>query len=221
MGKTILLSVIILSTIACAVTIRYSEKELKPPLLAFLIVVICFCIVLSLLQKDAEYQKNLILLGGIGITIISWFVNGYINNENEKNRNQLSISQSILQSKRDLKVKFLLDAYFRLENADMRDITPQGHQPNLYDYIYLKYTESALTSIQLLAKDSTVKLANLYLLSGGKGHYSELLIMLRDELRQELNLESLPATKEYHPSSYRTYRKIGAPNSLTQNNNIN
>ncbi|RWY47240.1 hypothetical protein [Mucilaginibacter gilvus] len=84
-----------------------------------------------------------------------------------------------------------------------------------YDYVYKKYAESALTSIQLLGDEDTVKLANAYTLSGGKQHYDELLKKLRDDLRKELDLKQLPNTMEYHPSTFRVYRNVGAPEELT------
>ena len=92
---------------------------------------------------------------------------------------------------------------------------PEGSKAFAYDYIYNKYLESALTSIQLLANDSTVKLANSFALSGGKEHFSDLLISLRDELRNELNLMELPKTNEYIPTVYRTFRTTNAPHDLT------
>jgi len=206
----LILFILLFSMVFC-----FSEQALKPIIVIVFFVVVGFLIVKFFLKKDKEYQKNLILLGGIGITVISWFVNGYINNQNEKNRNQLSTSQSILQSKRDLKIKVLMDAYFRLENSDYRDTAPRGNKTLLYDYIYKKYSESALTAIQLLGGDSTVKIANLYILSGGKQHFSDLLIMLRNELRTELALQELPSNSEYTPTEFRVFRKNGAPNDLT------
>ena len=193
----------------------FLKQEIRPIVVVFFLVVIGFIIAKHFLKKDEEYQKNLILLGGIGITIISWFVTGYINNENEKNRNQFSITQSILQSKRDIKVKFLLDAYFRLENNDHRDTVPKGNKNLIYDYVYMKYAESALTSIQLVGSDTTIRLANQYILSGGKAHFSELLLSLRNELRKEVELSKLPLTQEYTPTVFRVYRKTTAPNDLT------
>ncbi len=190
------------------------SKELIPIIAISILVLIVFRIVQYNLSKNAEYEENLILAGGCGITIISWFVVGYINNENEKKRNRLSIEQSTLQAKRDLKIKFLLDAYFRLENTDYRDLAPEGHRVPLYDFLYLKFVESALTSIQLLANPSTVELAVKHITSGGN-HYSDLLLALRAELREQLNLEELPTTKEYWPSSYRTFRKNEAIQPLT------
>jgi len=191
------------------------NKEILPPAVAFLVITVSFFILKYSLKVDADYDKNLLLAGGFGITILSWFVVGYINNENEKKRNQLSINQSILQSKRDLKVKFLLDAYFRLENSGYRDMKYENRQKWKYDYVYKKYSESALTSIQLLGDEDTVKLANAYTLAGGEKHYDELLKKLRDDLRKELGLKQLPNTEDYHPTTLRVYRNTDAPDQLT------
>lgn len=191
------------------------NKEILPPIIAFIIIATSFLILKYNLKVDADYDKNLLLAGGFGITILSWFVVGYINNENEKKRNRLNINQSILESKRNLRVKFLLDAYFRLENSDHRDMDYPNVQKWKYDYIYRKYAESALTSIQLLGDEDTVKLAVAYTLSGGNQHYDELLKILRSDLRKELDLKQLPNTKDYHPSTFRNYRTLGAPDELT------
>jgi len=203
--------------ILATVIFLVGKQELKPVAIIIFIVIVGFIWVKDAIKmsNNDEYQKALILLGGVGVTIIGWFLTGYFNNENEKVRNRLSIEQSIGQAKRDLRVKFLLDAYFRLENADFRDSTPEGQQPNRFDYIYLKYAESALTSIQLVGSDTLVQLANAYILSGGKQHFDELLKLLRDELRSELNLSKLPNTNDFKPSIYRTYRKLNAPDQLT------
>jgi hypothetical protein len=189
--------------------------ELRPILLVTTLVLCILLLLLSFLPHDADYFKNIILASGIAATIVSWFIIGYINNENEKKRNLLEFERSTNQSKRDLKVRFLIDAYFRLENSDFRDTFPNGVERNMYDQVYLKYAESALTSVQLLGSDSTIRLANLYILSGGKDHFRELLESLRNELRKELALKALPNLKEYIPSVYRSYRKLGAPNKLT------
>lgn len=187
----------------------------KPILWALIFAVFIFIFLLKLLPKDIDYFKNLLLASGLIVTIVSWFIVGYLNNENEKKRNELEFKRSTSQSKRDLKVKFLIDAYFRLENADYRDTTPNNHQRNMYDYVYIKYAESALTSVQLLGSERTVRLANSHIISGGKEHFRELLEALRDELRIELELPILPKTDDYVPTVYRTSRKLDAPNKLT------
>jgi hypothetical protein len=192
-----------------------SNKEIIPPIIAIVLIIIAFFVLRSNLKQGPDYEKNLILAGGFGITILSWFVVGYINNENEKKRNKLSINQSTIEAKRDLKVRFLLDAYFRLENMGMRDTSPPGNKVLIYDYIYLKYAESALTAIQLLGDETTVKLAMQFINSHAKEHFSDLLVMLRDELRKELDLTELPKTDDYIPATFRTYRTIDAPNDLT------
>lgn len=177
--------------------------------------VLCILILLRYyLPKDDDYFKNLILASGIAATIVSWFIVGYLNNENEKKRNLLEFERTTSQSKRDLKVKFLIDAYFRLQNSDFRDTVPNGYEPNKYDQIYLKYAESALTSVQLLANDSTVRLANLHILSNG-AHFDQLLVSLRDELREELDLRALPNSRDYAPTVFRSLRRLDAPNALT------
>jgi hypothetical protein len=207
-------TIVIIFTIAIICFIVLPEGQ-RPILFVTFIVTCLFLLLLRFLPKDTEYFKNLILASGIAATIVSWFIVGYINNENEKKRNSLEFERSTSQSKRDLKVKFLIDAYFRLENSDFRDTFQKGFEQEMYDQIYIKYAESALTSVQLLGSDSTVRLANLYILSGGKKNFRELLESLRNELRKELDLKALPNSSDYIPSVYRSYRKLGAPNKLT------
>jgi hypothetical protein len=181
------------------------DRDLRPLAVVSTLIIIAIIISIGFLKKDQEYPKNIILIIGIGITIISWFVNGAINND-----------ASILQSKRNLRIKFLLDAYFRLENADYRDTPPKGNKTFLYDYVYMKYAESALTSIQLLGDSPTIRLANQYILDAGRSHFRDLLLALRDDLRKELNLQELPDdNKDFIPTVYRAYRKIDAPDDLT------
>jgi len=152
----------------------------------------------SNLPKNDEYEKNLILATGFGITIISWFMVGYINNKNEIKRNDLANAKSILETKRSLRIKFLLDAYFRLENMEQRNYE------SLTDYfIYMKYGESALTSIQLLGEQEVVKLSNNFILSNGQKYFQELLIQLRADLRKELMLADLPNTPDFAPVMFR------------------
>jgi hypothetical protein len=191
------------------------QEGIKPIIFSAIFALFMFNLLFWLLPKDKDYNKNLILASGVLITIISWFIVGYLDNENEKMRNKLEFERSTKQSKRDLKIKFLMDAYFRLTNSDMRDTTPFGIQKNMYDYIYFKYSESALTSIQLLGSEKTIKIANDFILSGGNEHLSDLLESLRDDLRKELELDSLPKTKDYHPTVFRAYKKLDAPNELT------
>ena len=191
-----------------------NDYEVKSVVLVSIGVGMLFLICFYFLKKDPQYQQNIILLGGLSVTMISWSVNGYISNQNEIMRNQLSIQQSILQSKRDLKIKFLLDAYFRLENSDGRGDNPK-YKAMPYNYIYQKYSESALTSVQLLADSSTVLMANKFVLSGGNNHLRELLLLLRSELRTELSLRQLPNDTALMPTYFREYRTKSAPDILT------
>jgi hypothetical protein len=173
---------------------------------AIVVPVVCFAIYLAygFLKNDPDRLKNMVFVVGFGVTVISWFVSSVNANE-----------QSIRESKRNLRVKFLLDAYFRLQNGDHRDTAPPGNKTFLYDYIYMKYEESATTPIQLLGDPATIRLANQFALSGGKSGFVDLLSALRDDLRKELNLSKLPDDKDLFPTIYREYRTINAPNELT------
>jgi len=188
--------------VLCFIFILKLSSELAPSIISFSVFsVIIWCLYLFL-PKDEEFIKNVFIAIGIGVTITGWLVVSYLNNQ-----------QEITQKKRDLRVKYLLDAYFRLENSDHRNFDSPTN-----GYIYMKYAESALTSIQLLGEPETIQLANKYILTGGD-HYSDLLQALRNNLRKELNLSILPLSNEsdssYHPSSYRIKRKWGVDDTLT------
>jgi hypothetical protein len=214
MAKKIFITIFIL-LIAIIIYILKMPEGIKPIVYVIGLAVLILILLFKLLPKDNDYIKNLILVSGIVVTMISWFIIGYLNNESDKRKSEIEFKRSTSQSKRDLKVKFLIDAYFRLENSDHRDTFTNKVQQNMYDYIYIRYTESALTSIQLLCSDSTIRLANKYIMSGGEEHFNDLLISLRNELRKDLELPMLPNLKDYSPTVFRTYRKIDAPNRLT------
>ncbi len=156
------------------------------------------------IKKDSDRQKNILFTFGLAATISSWFATSYLSNY-----------QSTIEAKRELKVKLLLDAYTRLSNYNYRDTTPSGNIRNKYEFIYARYAESALTSIQLLAKDETVLLANKFIISNGKSEYSNLINSLRNELREELNINKLPDDILYNQTLFRTFRKLNHPDTLT------
>jgi hypothetical protein len=145
---------------------------------------------LVLYLPEAEYHRNLLLGLGLVVTVLGWSVNEYINNR-----------QAVLQKQRDLKVKLLLDAYFRLEGSDNRD-----YETSSDAYIYQKYSESAIQAIQLLGDERAIELAREYAASNGKEHYNELLEELRREIRKELNLSSIPITGDFNPAELRIRR---------------
>jgi hypothetical protein len=171
-----------------------------------IVFVIIFLTYLSIRYLKTKNDKNILIVCGISVTIISWFISSYLN-----------IQQSAIKDKRDLKTKLLLDAYIRLSNCDMRDTFPSGTRPSKYEYIYLKYAESAINSIQLLGDEKTVYIARQYVLSHGKNYYSELLQSLRNELRKELGLSDLSNNDDFNTVVFRNYRKINSLDTLTDN----
>lgn len=158
----------------------------------------------QLLERNEQFGKNMILAAGFGITVISWFVAGYINNE-----------QSILQKKREIKVKFLIDAFFKLQNYDNRD------KETIADgYIYNKFAENSLNEIQLLGDEEVVKLGKIFALSGGKDGFQPLLIQLRDDLRKELGVSPLPGTDYLSPYQFRIFEMFPVKDTLTSQEQI-
>ncbi len=100
-----------------------------------------------------DFDKNIIFAIGFALTIVSWFITGYLNNET-----------AIREKKRDLKVKYLLNAYYRIENMSSRYVSDTTRESNIGTYIYSKYAESALGQIGLLADTQTIRIANEYIL---------------------------------------------------------
>jgi hypothetical protein len=171
-------------------------------ILVFLMSIFSTGLVLYLPQ--AEYHRNLLLGLGLVVTVLGWSVNEYINSR-----------QAVLQKQRDLKVKLLLDAYFRLEGSDNRNSETSSDA-----YIYQKYAESAIQAIQLLGDERAIELARGYALSNGKEHYNELLEELRREIRRELNLSSIPINGEFNPAEFRVGRNGPFHDTITSDEQI-
>ncbi|RWY47239.1 hypothetical protein [Mucilaginibacter gilvus] len=54
------------------------NKEILPPIMVFIVITASLLILRYSLKVDSDYNKNLLLASGFGITILSWFVVGYI-----------------------------------------------------------------------------------------------------------------------------------------------
>lgn len=162
-------------------------------------------------KKDRA--TNIILAVGIAVTVISWFVTGYLNNR-----------QSVLQRKREIKVRMLTDAYFKLQNLKDRE----AYESPVNAYIYYKYSEEALDEIQLIGDNELVGDAELFTKSlpqGGTAFQTplnNLLIKLRNDLRRELNVESIndPALNPFQLRVKRNAR-LSTQDSLTSQEEIN
>ncbi len=132
---------------------------------------------------DKDYWKDMGIIITISLTGIGWFVNGY-----------LAGQRDIENRQRELKTKYLLNAYYRLENGFSRgpidSMSPE-------EYVYKKYEESAVGSIGLLSNLKTIKAANewLYAINDNKKYLDSnraVIDALRKELRSELKLEPIP-----------------------------
>jgi hypothetical protein len=110
------MSKIISTTLIAAVIITlgvvfyiFVPDELRSIIISCCIIFLILWFLFQYLKRNNEFEKNMILAVGFGLTIISWFVTGYLNNQNEIKRNRLNIEQGVLQKKRDLRTKFLLN----------------------------------------------------------------------------------------------------------------
>lgn len=96
---------------------------------------------------------------------------------------QLSIKRDIKNKRTELKIKYLIDAYRRLENISHRD------NPNMQDF------ESAIADIQLFGTKRQVELAQEIAMEFAKNKtvsLDALLGDLREDLRKLLHLEHVP-----------------------------
>ena len=95
---------------------------------------------------------------------------------------ELSISRDIKNKRVDLKIKYLIEAYRRLEHVSHRD------NPDLKDF------ESAIADIQLFGTKRQAELARDIALEFAKNRtvsFDPLLADLREDLRKLLHLEHL------------------------------
>tara|TARA_B100000315_G_C14233418_1_gene432055 strand:+ start:181 stop:579 length:399 start_codon:yes stop_codon:yes gene_type:complete len=105
------------------------------------------------------------------VAIIGWFI-----------AHQLSMSRDLKNKRTDLKVKYLIEAYRKLENISHRE------DPNMQDF------ETAIADIQLLGSQKQVELAQNIAKEFAKtkcADMDDLLKDLRQNLRKVLGLEEL------------------------------
>lgn len=106
------------------------------------------------------------------IAVIGWFI-----------IHQLSISRDIKNKRVELKIKYLIEAYRKLENVSYRD------NPNMHEF------ETAMADIQLLGTKRQVELSKKIAIEFAQKKtvlLDDLLNDLRDDLRELLRLERLP-----------------------------
>jgi hypothetical protein len=106
------------------------------------------------------------------VAIASWFVGSW-----------LSLRRDRANKLRELRVQYLIDAYRRLEAVVHRQMDSQ--QSSLM--------ESAIADVQLFGSAPQVAAARRFVseMQGGSGSLNDLLLILRNDLRNELELEPL------------------------------
>ncbi|MGL5599208.1 MAG: hypothetical protein ACRDDA_14130, partial [Aeromonas sp.] len=100
----------------------------------------------------------------------------------------LSVKRDRQNKKEDIRTEYLISAYRQLSDASNRE----SSEPEA------KGLEKAIHDIQLFGSLSQVQELEMFLTkfnSNGESSLNELLILLRDELRKDLNLEPLPNSK--------------------------
>ncbi|OLE53393.1 MAG: hypothetical protein AUG51_13250 [Acidobacteria bacterium 13_1_20CM_3_53_8] len=118
---------------------------------------------------------NLVLLVPLLITtivaILSWIV-----------AHRLTAKREIAGKRRELRVKYLIDAYRQLESVGNRELSSK----------WSEVLESAIADIQLLGTPKQVEMAKRFADDFAKNRaasFDELLFDLRETLRIELQLE--------------------------------
>lgn len=87
----------------------------------------------------------------------------------------------------DLRIQYLLSAYRAVADASHRDLDPGS--------AHVRTFEQGLTDIQLLGSQEQAEMAVVIaktLAEAGEALMDDLLLSLRDDLRDELRLEALP-----------------------------
>jgi hypothetical protein len=134
-------------------------------------------IIATLMPEGPSYWQTITLLIGFCVTIIGWFTSSYFNN-----------IQSRANSQRELRTKYLIDAYMRLANGANRD-----SESMRVTYIYWKYTEPAVEAASMLGDTGVIRKMNQFALTkpgtpDWNSRYLAALYELRYDLRRELGL---------------------------------
>ncbi|MBI5519557.1 MAG: hypothetical protein HY916_05815 [Desulfovibrio sp.] len=110
------------------------------------------------------------------VVVVGWIVGHKFNVERDR-----------VSKRHDLRIKYLIDAYRRLESAALRPEQDFEHKLNF---------ESAIADIQLLGDQSQIKelfsFLEAYKKNDGSALIDPLLEALRNELRTELGLNDAP-----------------------------
>jgi len=117
---------------------------------------------------------QLSLVISVALAIVGWYA-----------VHRLSMNRDQENKRHDMRIRYLLEAYRRLENA--------ANRPDLSNYA--RDLESALADIQLLGSQKQVQLAHEFAVSMAKNSTASLdriVADIRDELRRELRLAPLP-----------------------------
>lgn len=107
------------------------------------------------------------------LTVLSWGVLHF-----------LSKRRDLLNKKKEIRINYLIQAWRLLETASNRD--SQELRSNI---------ETAIADIQLFGTRRQIELVQKFaeeMATHKSSSSSELLILLREDLRNELNLESVP-----------------------------
>lgn len=131
----------------------------------------------------------------VALAIVGWYA-----------VHRLSMNRDQENKRHDMRIRYLLEAYRRLENA--------ANRPDLSDYA--RDVESALADIQLLGSQKQVQLAHEFAVSMAKDSTAlldPLVTDIRAELRRELRLTTLPeriVVFRHAPDEVKTDKVFGA-----------
>lgn len=137
-----------------------------------------------------NYWNTLGILTGFGITIMSWFVGNYFNNITELKRDQINREHEISNAKRELRVKYLINAFNRITSQINRDSETMMNR-----YIYNQNALFANAEVSLFGDTDLIRIMRDFTLTmniPGKSNATPIILALRKTLRKELELSELP-----------------------------
>jgi hypothetical protein len=169
-------------------------------------VVWTFAVLIRFAGND-NYWRDFGIIATLLFTLFGWFVNSFLNNQRD-----------IANKRTELKIKYLLNAYYRFENAYNRmSETSKGRAAW---FVFKKYQESAIGAVAVLSDQATVDEVNSWLLNVRRvdqfDSTANVILALRREIRKELGLAPIPDDKLNIPYTMRVNdSKLWTLDSLT------
>ena len=128
-----------------------------------------------------ELFQKLVPLIAVVVGVWSWFEG-----------NRLNASRDRANKQREIRLQYQIETYRRLALAVQRKPEPGSK--------YFRDMEAAVADIQLFGSESQIRAVDAFLREWrgkNKGSFNDLLKLLRNDLRQELDLSSVPGDVQW------------------------